>query len=125
MAVHLLSRYSFTAGFDSSDASSLVTDTTDGVFMLSDREPFRYKQYSDTIAHTVSAGDTLFTLAARYYSGFTRPAGLWWVIADFQPDPIIDPTIVLSVGRLLYIPSIRTVTEDVFSAQRGKTESAL
>ena len=25
--------------------------------------------------------------------------GYWWAIADFQPDPILDPTLVLETGR--------------------------
>jgi hypothetical protein len=111
MAVHRLSRYSFTSGLDK-----------DGVFQLTDREPFRYQQYPDTILHTVKTSDTLFTLASKFYAGATRPSGLWWVIADFQPDPIIDPTIALSLGRTIFIPSLRTVTEEVFSPDR-RTES--
>lgn len=107
MGVHQLSRYSFTVGY-----------TADDKFQLSDREPLRFKELADTITHTVLEGDTLFTLAAANYAGLPRPAGLWWVIADFQPSPIIDPTLALSVGRLLFIPSVRTVTEDVFSSAR-------
>ena len=113
MAVHRLSRYSFTAGYQE-----------DEVFQLSDREPYRFKQFVDNVTHTVSAGDTLFTLAAKHYVGMTRPAGLWWAIADFQPDPIIDPTIGLAIGRILFIPSTRTLIEEVFSPQR-RTEARL
>jgi hypothetical protein len=49
-----------------------------------------------------------------------RPSGLWWIIADFQPDPIHDPTVRLTPGRTLYIPSLRTVQEEVFSDKRRK-----
>ena len=108
MAVHKLSRYSFTSGY--------VAD--DGFFQLTDREPYRFAKFSDTITHTVSAGDTLFTLAAKYFVGIARPAGLWWVIADFQPAPIIDPTLALATGRTLYIPSQRTLIEEVFAPDR-------
>jgi len=107
MAVHRLSRYSFTSGLDKDD-----------VFQLTDREPFRYAQYPDTILHTVKTSDTLFTLAAKFYAGAPRPAGLWWVLADFQPDPIIDPTLSLALGRTIFIPSLRTVTEEVFATDR-------
>jgi len=47
-----------------------------------------------------------------------RPAGLWWVIADFQPDPIHDPPVALELGRVLAIASVRTVLEEVFSERR-------
>lgn len=91
-----------------------------GVKYLSDREPFAYRSFADNITHSVVEGDTLFSLAARYFSGFDRPSGLWWVIADFQPDPIRDPTFPLEIGRELVIPSVRTVSEEVFSSSRGR-----
>jgi hypothetical protein len=40
------------------------------------------------------------------------------VIADFQADPIHDPTLSLALGRELAIPSVRTVVEEVFSESR-------
>ena len=68
-------------------------------------------------------GETLFSLAGRYFAALPRPAGLWWVIADFQPDPIHDPTLSLEVGQVLLVPSVRTVVEEVFSEKR-RQESA-
>lgn len=89
-----------------------------GRLFLEDREPFRFSVKVDTIEHTVREGDTLFSLSAYYYSAIKRPAGLWWVIADFQVPPIVDPTIQLRPGQLLYIPSLRVVQEDIFSERR-------
>lgn len=103
------SRFAFCVGF---------TDDADGSFLLEDPEPFTYRDFSDTRSHTVAEGDTLFTLAAEYFASFPRPSGLWWVIADFQPDPIIDPTRKLAVGRVLFIVSERVVTEEVFNESR-------
>ena len=48
-------------------------------------------------------------------------AALWWVIADFQPEPVHDPTRALEVGRVMFIPSERTLVEEVFSSRRRKT----
>jgi hypothetical protein len=87
-------------------------------FYLTEREPYRFRQIQDTIKHIVKQGDTLFHLAARYYRSYKRPAGLWWVIADFQPTPIVDPTLELQVGSTVFVPSIRTITEDVFDEAR-------
>jgi hypothetical protein len=102
------SRYTFsTAVLD--DSQRLV---------LTEREPYRFRSLPDNRQHVVQAGDTLFTLAGRYFAPLPRPAGLWWIIADFQPDPIHDPTIELSVGRMLLIPSLRVVTEEIFSEAR-------
>lgn len=90
-----------------------------GRMFLTDRVPFRYTDRPDNIRHTVTAGDSLFTLAGRYYETFTdRPSGFWWVIADFQPDPILDPTLVLEEGRVLFIPSQRTLREEILNPRR-------
>lgn len=107
------SRHTFTsAGMD--DAGALV---------LSDPEPFRYRELADTRTHVVRDGETLFTLAGRYFSPMRRPAGLWWIIADFQPEPIVDPTIALAAGRMIFVPSVRAVTELVFSETRREETS--
>jgi nucleoid-associated protein YgaU len=85
---------------------------------LTEREPFVYRSFTDNRQHTVEEGDTLWTLAARYFSPMDSAANLWWVIADFQPDPIHDPTIALVPGTVLVIPSVRTVLENVFDENR-------
>lgn len=102
------SRHTFTRAF---------TDD-DGNLLLSDPEPFRFKVFDDNRFHVVKDGDSLFSLAAKYFRGVSRPAGLWWVIADFQPEPIHDPTVKLESGKVVVIPSLRTVFEEVFSEQR-------
>lgn len=89
--------------------------------VLTEPEPFRFVSFSDNSLHVVSDGDTVFTLAGKYFSELPRAAGLWWVIADFQPEPIHDPTRKLRAGSLLVIPSLRTVIEEVFG-ERRRTE---
>jgi hypothetical protein len=107
------SRYTF---------SSAITDDDERLY-LTDHEPFRFRQLPDNRQHVVREGDTLFSLAGRYFASLPRPAGLWWVIADFQPEPVHDPTLRLELGRLLVVPSIRTIVEEVFS-ERRRAESA-
>lgn len=104
------SRHTFTRGIAEDDANETL--------FLSDRKRFLFEQRSDNIQHKAQQGDTLATLALRYYSGIPRAAGLWWVIADFQPDPIHDPTIRLEPGSIVVIPSRRTVLEEVFNERR-------
>jgi hypothetical protein len=97
--------------------TSAVQDD-EGRLVLTDREPFRFRSLPDNRQHVVKEGETIFSLAGRYFAPLPRPAGLWWVIADFQPDPIHDPTIALEPGRVLVIPSVRTVQEEIFSERR-------
>ncbi len=103
-----LSRFAF---------SSAVLDEDERLF-LTEREPFRFRSLPDNRQHVVQQGETLFSLAGRYFAPLPRPAGLWWVIADFQPDPVHDPTLSLDVGRAIFIPSVRVVTEEIFSEKR-------
>lgn len=103
------SRYTFSAA---------ILDEDERLF-LTEREPFRFRPLADNRHHIVKEGDTLFSLAGRYFAPLPRPAGLWWIIADFQPDdPVHDPTLSLEVGRVLVIPSLRTVTEEIFAERR-------
>jgi len=92
----------------------------DGNRYLDEREPFRYQELADNRLHTVKDGDTLWGLAHLYFAGFPRPCGLWWLIAEFQPEPIVDPTLRLQAGALMVIPSLRTVRMSVFNAQRRR-----
>lgn len=109
-----LSRYAFC------EASE---DESTGDLLLSEPEPFRFVDRADTRTHIVDDGDTLFGLAGRYFSSIDRAAGLYWVIADFQPTPILDPTVRLTPGSRLFIPSVRTVLEEIFS-ERRRAETA-
>jgi hypothetical protein len=106
---HAGSRYSFTHG---------VRDDR-GRLLLTEREPYRYADHSDTRTHVVAQGDSLFELAGRYFAPLPRASGFWWVIADFQPEPIVDPTLELEPGRKLFIPSVRVLTDVILSESRG------
>lgn len=112
MPPNRFSRHRFTLG---------VADDEERTF-LTERVQFRYRERSDNKLHVVRTGDTLFSLAGRYFDVFDRAAGLWWVIADFQPDPIHDPTLRLEDGRVLIIPSVRTVQEEIFNERRRASE---
>lgn len=93
-------------------------DPQDGYRALSERDIFAYRDLPDTVAHTVVEGETLWTIAGLHYAGVPRGCGLWWVIADFQPPPIYDPTIRLEPGTTLYLPSQRVLLEQILSDRR-------
>jgi hypothetical protein len=87
--------------------------------LLTDRVPYRYANRIDDTAHVVSAGESLFSIAGRYFGSISdRGAGLWWIIADYQPDPILDPTLRLQEGSTLFIPSTRTVLDEILNPKR-------
>lgn len=95
-----------------------VKDDFDRLY-LTDRTRYLFKNFPDNVEHEVREGDTLFNLAARYFRPLERAAGFWWVIADFQPTPILDPTIKLAIGARVVVPSIRTLQESILSPSRS------
>ena len=94
----------------------------EGRRFLTEREPYRYRVFTDNRIHRVVGGETLFDLAGRYFAPLPRACGFWWAIADFQPDPILDPTLALDEGTTLAIPSTRVLT-DVILAEARRRES--
>ena len=92
-----------------------------GRWQLTEREPFGFVAFPDNRVHTVVQGDTLFALAGRYFAPLPRACGYWWVIADYQEDGPIDPTIELEVGRILSIPSLRTLTDVILGESRRRS----
>ena len=91
-----------------------------GVIYLTEREPYRFREHRDTRVHIAVQGDTLFELSGRYFAPLPRGCGFWWVIADFQPDPVGDPTLELEPGRRVYIPSLRVLTDVILGEARRR-----
>lgn len=108
MPANPTSRYRQTLTFVD-DRSSDESDSA-GVVFFGQRRPIRFQDDVDTVAHLVSEGDTLQMLANTHYQGFPDPSSLWWVIAEFQPIPILDPTRRLGPGKILMIPSATLVS---------------
>lgn len=92
----------------------------DSTIILTDREPYGFRELEDTERITVKERDHLYGLAGFHFNvaGIERPSDLWFVIADFQPAPIFDPTIRLTPGSTIHIPSIRVLFEEIFSEAR-------
>lgn len=114
MAPYVGSRYSLCTGLQDGR----------GRWYFAEREPYRYtSKHTDTRVHIVREGDDLFGLAGAYFQSLHRGCGFWWAIADFQPDPIVDPTLALEVGRRLYIPSERVLTDVILGEARRRVQA--
>lgn len=104
-----MSRYLFTTGIREGDTT-----------FLTERVPFRYRELADNVIHVAQAGDTWDSLAGRYYGDMPRGCGFWWAIADYQPEPVVDPTIALEPGARIVIPSQRVLTTIILGERRRR-----
>jgi len=89
-----------------------------GLHYLDSPEPFVYVDESDTRYHIVREGDIWPGLAYLYFPNYPRGCGLWWILCDFQPEQVVDPTIGLVPGSTVLIPSERVVSTMIFNPER-------
>jgi len=89
--------------------SELVYNETNGTIETSLRKHVYYMGETDDIVHSAKEGDTWHSLAAMYYIGIINPEQYWWIIADYQPNTTIDPTINIQPGDIIIIPSMQFV----------------
>lgn len=85
----------------------------DGNRYLSTRDRLLYRDRDDNRIRVCRKDERLWGVAhvemRRVFP--ERPIGLWWVIGDYQPVPIHDPTLVLASGTRLVIPPDELVRE--------------
>lgn len=84
------------------------------------RVPYRHRERTDTRRHVVIEGESLHSLAARYFAPLASAANYWWAIAEFQEEPITDPTIVLEGGSVILIPSLYVLTDVILGEARRR-----
>ena len=101
--------------------STIYTDTA-GARFLTEPPSLPYVDSVENRVHVVTGGERLQDIAHRYFKDIgddTFPAAaLWYIVAQFQPTPIIDPTLRLAEGLRLYIPSKGYVAQRVFDKSR-------
>jgi len=102
--------------------NKLVPSYTDPVstrLVLRDRTPFTFRDDERNINHTALDDDTWWSLAARYYLQISdRPSGLWWVIKDYQPTPVVDPTLTIRQDTLVIVPHPVMVITEILGTER-------
>lgn len=106
----LLSTYRF--------CEARIDDDADGVQVMTEPVPFTFVERPDTIEHVVDEGDTWESIASTYYQGLSSYPQLWRIVAEFQPAIPPDATIPPTPGTIVFVPSERTVLEEIFSEAR-------
>lgn len=114
MAVQETSRYFMTLG---------ATRVSDGLNFLLDREPLYFQPRSDNKRVVVQATDTWWSLAAAHLSSLPNAEQFFWVICDYQPNPIMDPTINPMPGTLVIIPDENFIMSTYFADSSRDTET--
>jgi len=92
----------------------------DDVTYLTEPEPIEYSDQFDNIVHIAKEGDTWWGLAHIYFGNIADRCRLWWVIAEFQPETVVDPTLKIETGVKVIIPSMRYLRLRVFDNDRRK-----
>jgi hypothetical protein len=91
---------------------------SDGRLVLRDREPYRYRKRTDNIVIVAATGDTWDTIAHRLYEDISdRAAGLFWIGLDYQPTPVVDPTVPIRPGTVLHWPAPIVVVEEILGRE--------
>jgi hypothetical protein len=92
MAPRAGSRHSFSLGVLAPEGRRLLTE----------REPFRFREFPDNRPHRVVEGDTLWGLAGLYFAPLPRACGFWLqTVAPClltTPHPISQPYGILLHG---------------------------
>jgi hypothetical protein len=89
-------------------------------FITLDRSPWNFQKFEDTTIHICKGGEMIWEIAAQYYKDiFERPSMWYWIIADFQPSPILDATLAMQQGQKVYIPSERVIRLFILDPDRN------
>lgn len=94
-------------------------EAPDGRKYLTDIQPFLFEEFADTREHVVVGEQRIEDVAAIHYQAYGEEAYLLaHVLAHFQPEPMLDPTVPLVAGSTVFVPSLRVIEERVFSEDR-------
>lgn len=93
-------------------ASYFTRDDGAMFFHVPERISFNYDD--DFTVHIANGHEYLWDLALHYFRGiYGSPIDLWDIIAQFQPEPIQDPSVPLPQGKEIYIPTADFLEEFV------------
>lgn len=97
---------------------SYELEDEDGNMYTTEMEPYEYENLPDNIPHKCIDGDTWYNIAGKYWSTLPDSGALGRLIADFQPEPVVDPYIKLKPGQIVIVPSLNTLQTRIFNPDR-------
>ena len=89
---------------------------TDGRWFLSLPTPVRHQILPGNRTYASLGGETWWGLAEGFY-GPGQGMKKWWHLMNFQPEPAVDPTILLAPGTQVVYP-LRADLEALIDAMR-------
>ena len=96
----------------------VLTDE-DGKSYLSERSPFGYRASPDNLERVVVDNDTWWSIAGLWYRDLApNPSMLFWIVCDYQPVPVVDPTLAIPAGVTVYGPHPDVVKEQILNESR-------
>lgn len=99
---------------------TVLTDSDGVTKYLDEREPFRFRDESDNRFYVAKEGDTWWGIAWRFFPSFPNKSLLWWLICEYQPEPVVDPTIKIAAGTQIAVPSERLLRNYVFNRENRR-----
>lgn len=77
-----------------------------GLLYLSLPERLPWQPRNDTVLYSAKEGEYLFDIVAGHYSNiYSAPWYIVEIVAQFQPIPLIDPSVPLPAGLEIQLPS--------------------
>lgn len=99
-----------------------VEQLPSGLLYLSMPERLPWQQRNDTVIYHTKEAEYLFDIVAGHYSNiYPFPWFLTEVVAQFQPTPIIDPSVPLPDGYELQLPSSEYIETIALGESLGET----
>ena len=98
--------------------NSLGMQDTDGRWFLSLPTPVRYRDMPTNRTRTCEGGETWWGLAEEFY-GAGMGIKYWWHLMNYQPEPAVDPTIVLAPGATVVWPPLVELDAMIATLQRA------
>lgn len=90
----------------------LAYNAGDGKLYVSLPERVPYLGEDGAIPHICTGNENLLDISLAYFRGlYQDPVSKWWIIAQAQDDPVVDPLVPLKKGTILMIPSISFIEE--------------